>query len=373
MHNIPARYQHMFALRNLTPDKYEETGELNCLPSTESVKPLFTSLQDSLRKELTNLSKNIKNSPKEKQTYLPIALLLNKLSRHAASNRKDDNPVVFLLNPSNPLPGDFLDTKVQPDMVARICTTKQLDKYISDLSEARKERYKRLPQLGDFRPAWGQSLAPLEIKKRESGEEQIANYLDVNKVYRVDLSYVIGLAGRKSGFNLFALSPCVMQRSNERYPWDDFLMLLRYIVGLYNCHEAKDPNMEFLPIASQAWICRVDDQKYLAFPFMATRGLGRSTWVAAGVSLNDDTSVVIKVSWVDIRVRHDEGEMYDLIGDIPGLMQLHKFWPPPNVENVKGGNIERRKCYLVTSSIGLPLSKCRSLSEFLTVMLEVCD
>ncbi|KAG9036057.1 hypothetical protein FS842_003482, partial [Serendipita sp. 407] len=101
----------MFALRNLTPDKYEETGELSWLPSTESVKPLFTSLQDSLRKELTSLSKNIKNSPKEKQTYLPIALLLNKLSRHAASNRKDDNPIVFLLNPSNPLPGDFLDTK----------------------------------------------------------------------------------------------------------------------------------------------------------------------------------------------------------------------------------------------------------------------
>ncbi|KAG8789809.1 hypothetical protein FRC15_000001 [Serendipita sp. 397] len=65
--------------------------------------------------------------------------------------------------------------------------------------------------------------------------------------------------------------------------------------------------------------------------------------------------------------------MYDLIGDIPGLMQLRKFWPPPNVENVKGGNIERRKCYLVTNSIGLPLSKCRSLSEFSTVMLEVCD
>ncbi|KAG8822270.1 hypothetical protein FRC17_009606 [Serendipita sp. 399] len=366
---------HPLILRNLSPSSYREVNQLDWLPSAEAIQPFFATLNEdtALLGNLKNLTQIIQNSTKGTLSYLSTALLLNKLSLHISTQRADGRSVAFLLNPNNPLPGDFLNTRAQPDMISRLFTSDELEGYIEQLMNARQAKPKRIPKLGTLRPAWGETLAPLELKTREYRKDKICNYLDINKIYRVDLSYILGFAGRQSGFDLFTLSPSIMQRSKGSYPWNDFVTLLRYIVGLYKCYETRDPNIEFLPIASQAWMCKIDDRNHLVFPFIATHGPGRSTWVATGFDLEDNTSVIVKVSWVDMTVPEDEGKMYTLLGELPGLMHLRKFWKATNVDTVKGGVIERRKCYLVTDSIGLPLSKCRSVSEFLSVMDQLCQ
>ncbi|KAG8902496.1 hypothetical protein FRB99_004397, partial [Tulasnella sp. 403] len=360
----------------------KDVGEQPWLPATDQHPESLSSLSPEDVGLVDKLVEKIKSWSSEHTSYLSAALLLNMLSTYIAraeiaktetENSAKPLTVAFLVTANTALPGDSLDAHIQPHMVARVCRPDQLESYINTLKKSMATSDNpNLPSLDDLRPAWGQVLGTLEFEKRNTGKCDIGNYMWVNKMYRVDLPHIIGLAACRGGFNLYMLCPNVeMQASQEDYAWNDYQTLMRYVKSLYLCHRAKDPNFDCLPVSAQAWVCQVEGKKYIVFPFYATRAPGRCTWVAAGADLKTRKPVVLKVYWADDNSHAIEGEICEKLKGVKDVMQPVAFECAPDVEKMDWGDKSRQKYYLLTEDLGLPLSKCEKLTDFLHLMIDL--
>jgi len=170
--NTKARTQHLLAAKELLHcankcDIAELTKVERVAPEgvQETVAEELPTVGPSLRKSLDRQVKKMGGGKgaKENTLYIPGSIILNKLTRLWYKSRP--NPpafvIVHLANPNNPLPGDTYNTQCHPDFVSRRATIEQLEAYLKQLGSSAK----KLPNIDDLRPAHGEVVSTVEIKR----------------------------------------------------------------------------------------------------------------------------------------------------------------------------------------------------------------
>ena len=115
-------------------------------------------------KELNNQVTSILTSTgKENTMYIPVAIVLNIISRaYWTATGERMKPIVWLVNPSKPLPGDIFSTLVQPDIVSTVCTSADLDKYLEAI--IKWQGGPSYPDIAPILPSHAMLASPVEVK-----------------------------------------------------------------------------------------------------------------------------------------------------------------------------------------------------------------
>jgi hypothetical protein len=123
-----------------------------------SVDPYLKSILDEQFKKM-----NGGKGDKERKLYIPSAIILNELALLWYQSQPNPPPfvIIHLANPDNPLPGDTYNTQCHPDFVSKRATIQELEDYLEQL----KSPSYKIPNIDDLRPAHGEVVSTVEIKK----------------------------------------------------------------------------------------------------------------------------------------------------------------------------------------------------------------
>lgn len=171
VNNLRARTQHrLSAIRRAHMRDIDELTKVERVAALEvrqtmAEEPDLPTIEPSLKSKLDKQFEKMapKKGTKECKLYIPGAIVLNELAHLWYTSQRIPPPfvIVHLANPNNPLPGDTYNTQCQPDFVSRRATIGQLEGYLEELRSSRR----KIPNIDDLRPAHGEVVSTVEIKR----------------------------------------------------------------------------------------------------------------------------------------------------------------------------------------------------------------
>ncbi|KAL0948323.1 hypothetical protein HGRIS_010911 [Hohenbuehelia grisea] len=271
----------------------------------------------------------------------------------------------------------YMDTKVFPDIIAILETTKahhdQLDDHVH--------------------LSWHHILSAVEEKSpsdKKNGPAQCGTYLAYACQARPDVAAMYGVSFATTGYKILYNDAMDVTISDE-INIDDLVPLACYVYALYSppdTHHTRDTSITLASRLFEEPRWNVEF-KNVTYPNCRVRFVGpphkRQTWIA----VCEEPLAVIKDSWWSDDRNWNEGELFSVLhekGAVPGWVQIRsegvipaqKRPGNPNPGNLSTFSLEmgkRRKFKkrVVMSTYGEHLFRCGSVLEFLKAMYDVLE
>ncbi|QRV82347.1 hypothetical protein RhiJN_10362 [Ceratobasidium sp. AG-Ba] len=319
----------------------------------------------------------------EKQLYLweaPMLRLLNSVSKEVHTSRGDPSALGLVFRSYDPhtIKSHHPGPGQKPDIVGIWDNLDMLDSSTRPNSAT-----------SSLDPPFWHSVATVgEVKLNSHDLYQAANYTRDLLRHHPELNAVLGFTTHRNSYRLIYHDASVVQTS-EDFSWKTTPgPLYAFIRALYD-RPFQDPSMVLLGPnnGTTSWATKIGKDVYVTREARPEIGPGQRRFTNLVIHLVSAMVLFIKDIWRDARRRYFEGELYRQAHsgqNLAGLMEVisygyvldqngeritttqHGFGPyeqPP---------VSRFKMRLLTSDVGRPLERARTLGELLRVIYDAC-